>query len=266
MEGFPDVGQGEKSRVKKDNKFPHKKAHHEGEWKYGPNILKGEKAKQFQGLCFKLKGNFVKKKVPLKGSQAKGNINGKPKGVCFNCNKVEHYCPKPKLGNGGSKAIAPTANLIQGECDYLMFLKGKVYKQEVLCLLDTWASHNFITQNSVERMELQLEDFKTPIEVHFVDGVQHATSKRHVFQLGNWRGKLDLLVSILRGMECILGMEFITHNNVFIEGHNRLIRIPSKNGIIRVKTHKVPNVGGSTIHLTLGKTWEKECMGGCGML
>jgi hypothetical protein len=61
-------------------------------------------------------------------------------------------------------------------------------------------------------------------------------------------------------------MEFITHNNVLIEGHNSLIRIPSKNGIVRVKAHEVPSVGGSTIHLMLGKTFPKECMGGCGML
>ncbi len=60
---------------------------------------------------------------------------------------------------------------------------------------------------------------------------------------------MDLLVSTLGGMECILGMEFITHNKVFIEGHNRLVRIPSKNGIIRAKAHEVPSVSGSTIHL-----------------
>ncbi len=77
---------------------------------------------------------------------------------------------------------------------------------------------------------------------------------------------MDLLVSTLRGMDCILGMEFITHNNVFIERHNRLVRIPSKNGVIRVNAHEVPSVGGSTIHLMLGRTLEKECMGGYGML
>ncbi len=32
MEGFLDVGWGEKSEFKKENKFFHKKAHHEGEW------------------------------------------------------------------------------------------------------------------------------------------------------------------------------------------------------------------------------------------
>ncbi len=49
---------------------------------------------------------------------------------------------------------------------------------------------------------------------------------------------MDLFVSTLGGMECILGMEFITHNNVLIEGHNRLVKISSKNGIIRVKAHE----------------------------
>jgi hypothetical protein len=68
-----------------------------------------------------------------------------------------------------------------------------------------------------------------------VDGVPHPTTlqARDVpLLLINWKGKVDLLVSSLGGMDCILGMEFITHNNVLIEGHNRLIKIPSKNGIV----------------------------------
>ncbi len=63
-------------------------------------------------------------------------------------------CLKPKLGNGGSKVIALIANLAQGECNRLIFLKRKVSKRDVLCLLDTGASHNFIPQESVEKMEL----------------------------------------------------------------------------------------------------------------
>ncbi len=67
-------------------------------------------------------------------------------------------------------------------------------------------------------------------------------------------------------MDYILGMEFITQNNVLIEGHNRLVRIPFKSGIVRVKAHELPCVGGSTIHFMLGKTWEKEYVGGYGMI
>jgi hypothetical protein len=61
-------------------------------------------------------------------------------------------------------------------------------------------------------------------------------------------------------------MQFITHNNVLIKGHNRLVKIPSKNEIICLKAHEVLDVGGLAIHLMLGKTLEKECTGGYGML
>ncbi len=59
-----------------------------------------------------------------------------------------HYskgCPKPKPGNGGSKLIALTANLAQGACNRFIFIKGKVSKWDVLCLLDIGASHNYMT-------------------------------------------------------------------------------------------------------------------------
>ncbi len=54
-------------------------------------------------------------------------------------------------------------------------------------------------------------------------------------------------------------MEFITHNNVLIEGHNRLVKILSKNGIVRVKAHEMFSVGGSTtIRLMLEKLWKRN--------
>ncbi len=118
----------------------------------------------------------MKKKVPFKRNQPKGDISGKLKGACFNCNKMGHYskdCPKSKAGNGGSKVIAFNANLAQVECNQLISLKAKIAKRNVLCLLDTWASHNFITRESAERMEPHLEELKAPIEVHFADGVPH---------------------------------------------------------------------------------------------
>ncbi len=77
---------------------------------------------------------------------------------------------------------------------------------------------------------------------------------------------MNLLVSTLGGMDYVLGMEFITQNDVLIEGHNRLVRIPSKSGIMKVKAHEMPCVGGPTIHFMLGKTWERECVGGYGMM
>ncbi len=272
VEGFSDVGRSEKSGFKKDNKFLHKKPRHDGEWNRGHGRPTKDKPKQFQGAGFKPKGNFVEKGAPFEGSQPKGDVGVKPKGACFNCNEMGHYskdCPKSKAGNEDSKVIALNANLAQAECNRLIFLKGKIVKWDLLCLLDTGASHNFITRESIERMELHLEELKAPIKVHFADGVPHPTmsqAKEVLLQLGNWRGKVDLLVSSLGGMECILGMEFITQNNVLIERHNRLVRIPSKSGIMKLKAHEMPCVGGPTIHFMLGKTWERESVGGYGML
>ncbi len=263
VEGFSDLGRGEKFGFKKDNKFPHKKPKHDGEWSRGQGSPTKDKPKQFQGAGFKPKGNFVKKGVPFKGNQPKGDVGVKPKGACFNCKEMGHYskdCPKSKAKNGGSKVIALNANLTQAECNRLIFLKGKIAKRDVLCLLDTRASYNFITRESAERMELHLEELKASIEVHFADGVPHPTmsqAKELPLQLGNWREKVNLLVFTLGGMDCVLGMEFITQNNVLIEGHNRLVRIPSKSGIVKVKAHKMPCVGGPTIHFMLGKTWER---------
>jgi hypothetical protein len=99
-------------------------------------------------LGFKSKGNFTKKGAPFKASQPKGDFGVKPKGACSNNNEVGHYskdCPKSKAGNGGSNVIALNVNLAQAECNRLIFLKGTSAKRDVLCLLDTRASHNFIT-------------------------------------------------------------------------------------------------------------------------
>jgi hypothetical protein len=114
VEGFSDVGWGEKSGFKKDNKFLHKKPRHESEWNQGKGSPRKEKPKQFRGSGFKPKGDFVKKGVPFKGNQPKGDVTGKPKGTCFNCNEGGHYskdCPKSKVRNGGFKVIALNANL-----------------------------------------------------------------------------------------------------------------------------------------------------------
>jgi len=144
VEGFSNVGRGEKSVLKKDNKFLHKKPRHEGEWNRGQGSPRKEKPKQFQGSGFKPKGDFVKKGAPFKRGQPKGDVGGKPKGECFNCNEVGHYskdCPKFKAGNGGSKVIALNANLAQANAIDLSSWKGRLLS-EMCCVFWT---HGLLT-------------------------------------------------------------------------------------------------------------------------
>jgi hypothetical protein len=72
---------------------------------------------------------------------------------------------------------------------------------------------------------------------------------------------------ILGSVECILGVDFKTKNNMFIKKHNRLIRIPFKHGFVCLKACvKVLSVGEVVIRLMLGQTWKKIYIEGCGML
>ncbi|CAM6061981.1 unnamed protein product, partial [Sphagnum tenellum] len=87
-------------------------------------------------------------------------------------------CPKSKSGVGSSKVLALNATLAQKECNRLIFLKGKIAKRDVLCLLDTGASHNFITRENAESMELHLEELKAPIEYEPEEVTKSVTSAK----------------------------------------------------------------------------------------
>jgi hypothetical protein len=69
------------------------------------------------------------------------------------------------------------------------------------------------------------------MEVHFVIGIlpsNHVVARDTHFQLMNWRRKVDLIMFSLGEVVCVLEVDFITRNNVIIEGHNIVFRIPSK--------------------------------------
>jgi hypothetical protein len=103
VEGFSDVGQGEKSGFKKDNKFLHKKPRHEEEWNRGQESPRKEKPKQFQGSGFKPKGNFVKKGLLLKGANPREMLGQNLKEHVSTTMKwgiTPKIAPSPKPGMG----------------------------------------------------------------------------------------------------------------------------------------------------------------------
>jgi hypothetical protein len=76
--------------------------------------------------------------------------------------------------------------------------------------LDIGASHNFITQESAKRMELQLEELKVPIEVHFIDGgspSHHIASKKHALSIRELERKGGFISFHLRGNGMHFGNE-----------------------------------------------------------
>jgi len=101
MEGFSDVGQGEKSGFKKDSKFPHKKAPHEREWNRGQDTSKGEKPKQFQGLGFReilsIRGLLSKGANPRE--MLVGNLKERVS-IAMKWDSTPRIAPNPNRGMG----------------------------------------------------------------------------------------------------------------------------------------------------------------------
>jgi hypothetical protein len=80
VEGFSDVGQGEKFKFKKENKFHHKKARHEREWSRGQDTPKGESPNTSKVQGSNPKATSSRKGFPSKGANLKGMLMGSPKG------------------------------------------------------------------------------------------------------------------------------------------------------------------------------------------
>jgi hypothetical protein len=85
MEGFSDMGRGSRRTT---SSFTRNNAM---KWNgtEGKTLKRG-KAQTNPRLRVS-KGNFIKKGVFFKAGQPKGDVGGKPKGTCFNCNKVGLY-------------------------------------------------------------------------------------------------------------------------------------------------------------------------------
>ncbi len=63
----------------------------------------------------------------------------------------------------------------------------------------------------------------------------HIKSKRCAFSIRELERKGGFVGFHLRGNGMHFGNGIITHNNVLIEGYNKLVRIPSKNGVVQVR-------------------------------
>jgi len=81
VEGFSDVGRGEKSRFKKDNKFPHKKPRHDGEWNRGQGSPTKDKPKQFQARGSNPRGTLWKMRLLSKGANPREMLVGSPRSM-----------------------------------------------------------------------------------------------------------------------------------------------------------------------------------------
>jgi len=182
--------------------------------------------------CYQCGGPHLKRNCPQLASGVGGSGDRRK---CFICDKPGHFaynCPEKKsLGTknptpspaeraraaGRVFALSTTeatqsGNLILEPC----VLFGKV----VLVLCDSGATHSFISNVCVGRLNLVTRDLECELLVSTPSSSQVATSSVYVgcsMEVAGRTFKVNLVCLPLEGLDVILGMDWLSNNHIIID-------------------------------------------------
>ncbi|XP_050907676.1 uncharacterized protein LOC127121130, partial [Lathyrus oleraceus] len=157
--------------------------------------------------------------------------------ICFNCGEEGHIgsqCQKPKKPQTG-KVFALTGTqtssedrLIRGTC----FINGT----PLITIIDTGATHCFISANCARRLGLKLSALggelivETPAKGSITTSLVCLKCPLSIFDRDFY---VDLVCLQLDGMDVILGMNWLEYNYVHIDCHRKSVRFstPEEEGV-----------------------------------
>ena len=157
----------------------------------------------------------------------------KDKDACFGCAEKGHMkkdCPKvvsastpserlkPLLG-GGFVAKASLRIGCGNPGSGLMFLQGPINDQHVSMLVDTGASHSFMSPQMVKSLGLVPMRVDNPIKVRFAKGKPQVVGRvvgNVPIECGTWKGEESFTICEMDDIDVILGLTFLeAYNEVF---------------------------------------------------
>jgi hypothetical protein len=102
----------------------------------------------------------------------------------------------------------------------LMYVKVLLCETEVLAMVDTGATHNFVSERVVQSLGLKVvESFSRIKTVNSNAEVGHGMTGNVALRIGDWNGQVDLMVYPLDDFELILGNEFFVAAKVAVMPH-----------------------------------------------
>ncbi|KAF2282515.1 hypothetical protein GH714_044044 [Hevea brasiliensis] len=92
----------------------------------------------------------------------------------------------------------------------LPFVQMKVGGQEVLALVDTGASNNFLREEEAKRLGIPYEREMGWLKaVNSTPNLVHGVARNVKVRIGDWKGTLDFFVVSMDEYQCVLGVDFI---------------------------------------------------------
>lgn len=116
------------------------------------------------------------------------------------------------------------ASLFNGSRDHLLMLKGIVKGQEVMCMVDSGAAHNFLDEDFVVKEGLQIEDFSI-FNVMLVDGSKISCTRRIPrlsIQLDDYTFDDKLYAVGIKGTKIVLGVPWLKSLGRHIQDFNNM--------------------------------------------
>ncbi|XP_027913892.1 uncharacterized protein LOC114173604 [Vigna unguiculata] len=227
--------------------------------------------------CYQCGGSHLKRNCP----QITGGVGGSgDRRKCFICDKPGHFannCPEKKSigvkkpttspaerAKAAGRVFAMTSteatqsgNLILEPC----VLIG----QSVLVLFDSGATHSFISNACVGRLNLEKRDLGCELLVSTPSSGQVATSSvcvECVMEVAGRRFKVNLVCLPLEGLDVILGMDWLSNNHVIIDCGRRSLVFPKQEGLELISTQEAVRAlqEGATCFMVMAKPEKKSAL------
>ena len=163
---------------------------------------------------------------PPKGGNKGGDMKDKR---CHKCGKIRHFiadCPNNKVSTKASHICAANRMLEGGFVakassfkprPSLLYLEAQINGKNVSCLVDTWATHSFMSPKLARELVLSTWRAGKPIKVQFAKGELHET-KEVALRVNLKNGALEFVESFtlceMDEVDLILGDTFFEAHTV----------------------------------------------------
>ncbi|XP_072083760.1 uncharacterized protein [Arachis hypogaea] len=198
-----------------------------------------------------------------------------PKGGCFVCKGPHQMKDCPKLGTLASIAEEREAQTQVTECvgsiqhinavktkeastaekKGLIYVKAFINEKPVMAMIDTGATHNFITPDEARRLGLKITEkngwFKP---VNTKGEPLKGVAKRVEMTLGSWKGLVDFSVAPMDDFKIVIGLDLQRKANIIPMPYYNIVCVMEKGSPCMVPT--ISKAGGipmlSTMQLKKG--------------